>query len=148
MVSDKPFYSTSAILFFVSKSELRSPRIRANRAIFALNNKYKMSKLPKKLAIKLFNTLIALILLYGSEVWGPYLHNDYLSWESSKIERVHTQFIKRLLGCNIQTSNITARGEVGFRPLLLNIIKRVVGYTNSINRLLYTPRLSLSREIK
>ena len=31
--------------------------IRANRAIFALNNK--ISKLPKKLAIKLFNSLIA-----------------------------------------------------------------------------------------
>ena len=79
--------------------------IRANPAIFALNNKYKISKLPKKLAIKLFNSLIAPMLLYGSEVWGPYLDNDYLSWESSKIERVQTQFIKRLLGCNIQTNN-------------------------------------------
>ena len=57
---------------------------------------------------------------------------DYLTWKSSKIERVQTQFIKRLLGCNIQTSNIMARGEVGARPLLLDIIKRVIGYTNSI----------------
>ena len=36
------------------------------------------------------------------------------------------------MGCNIQTSNIMARGEIGVRPLLLYIIKRVVGYTNSI----------------
>lgn len=42
------------------------------------------------------------------------------------------QFIKRLLGCNIQTSNIMASGEIGVRPPLLNIIKRVVGYINSI----------------
>ena len=59
---------------------------------------------------------------------------DYSSWESSKIERVQTQFIKRLMGCSIQTSNLMARGEVGSRPLLLNIIKRVIGYTNSIKQ--------------
>ena len=57
---------------------------------------------------------------------------DYLTWKSSKIERVHTQFIKRLLGCCIQTSNNMARGEIGARPLLLDIIKRVIGYTISI----------------
>ena len=108
--------------------------LRANRAVFALNNKFKISKLPKKLAIKIFNSLITPILLYGSEVWGPFMNYNYLSWESSKIERVQTQFLKRLLGCNIQTSNIMARGEVGIRPLLLNVIKRVVGYTNSIKQ--------------
>ena len=106
--------------------------LRANRALFALNSKYKMSKLPKRLAMKIFNSLITPILLYGSEVWGPFMDYDYLTWKSSKIERVHTQFIKRLLGCCIQTSNIMARGEVGARPLLLDIIKRVIGYTISI----------------
>ena len=104
--------------------------LRANRALFALSSKYKVSKLPKRLAIKIFNALITPILLYGPEVWGPFMDYDYLTWNSSKIERVHTQFIKRLLGCSIQTSNIMARGEVGARPLLLNIIKRVIGYTN------------------
>ena len=91
-----------------------------------------MSKLPERLAIKIFNTLITPILLYGSEVWGPFMDFDYLTWNTSKIERVQTQFIKRLPGCNIQTSNIMARAEVGARPLLLNIIKRIIGYTKSI----------------
>ena len=108
--------------------------LKANRAIFALNNKIKISKLPRRLALKLFNSQITPILLYGSEVWGPYMNYDYLSWELSKIERVQTQFLKRMLGCNIQTSNIMTRGEVGIRPLLLNVIKRVVGYTNSIKQ--------------
>ena len=108
--------------------------LKANRAIFALNNKFKISKLPKKLALKLFNSLITPILLYGSEVSGPYMDYDYHSWEKSKIERVQTQFLKRILGCNIQTSNIMTRGEVGVRPLLLNILKRVIGYTNSIKQ--------------
>ena len=42
--------------------------IRANRAIYALNNKVKLSKLPTKLALKLFSAQIKPILLYGSEV--------------------------------------------------------------------------------
>ena len=106
--------------------------IRANRAVFALNNKMKISNLPTKLALKVFQSQIMPILLYGAEVWGPYMDFDFLSWEKGKIERVQTQFIKRVLGCNIQTSNIMARGEVGMRPLLLNVIKSVVAYTENI----------------
>ena len=47
--------------------------IKANRAIFLIRSKIKLSKLPVKLAIKIFNSQIAPILLYGSEVWGPYM---------------------------------------------------------------------------
>ena len=106
--------------------------IRANRAVFALNNKMKISNLPTKLALKVFQSQIMPILLYGAEVWGPYMDFDFLSWEKGKTERVQTQFIKRVLGCNIQTSNIMIRGEVGMRPLLLNVIKSVVAYTENI----------------
>ena len=70
-----------------------------------------------------------MVLKYGGHIWIM-----ILSWESSKIECVQTQLIKRLLGYNIQTSNIMARGEVGVHLLLLNIIRRVVGYTNNINQ--------------
>ena len=108
--------------------------LKANRTIFALNNKIKISKLPRRLALKLFNSQITPILLYGSEVWGPYMNYDYLSWELSKIERVQTQFLKRMLGCNIQTSNIMTRGEV---------IKRVVCYTFFLYKQLHFQRLRL-----
>ena len=106
--------------------------VKANRAIYALNNRNKISKLPAKLALKLFQAQIAPILLYGAEVWGPYMDYDYISWEISKIERVQTQFLKRVLGCNIQSSNIMVRGEVGVRPLLVDIIGRVVSFVKSI----------------
>ena len=108
--------------------------IRANRAIAALNNKIKISKLPTRLAIKIFNSQIAPILLYGSEVWGPYIDNDYNAWDKNKIERVHTQFLKRVLGCNYHTSNIMTRGEVGVRPLLVEALKKVILYTNNIKK--------------
>ena len=58
--------------------------IRANRAVFALNNKMKISNLPTKLALKVFQSQIMPILLYGAEVWGPYMDLDFLSWEKGE----------------------------------------------------------------
>ena len=106
--------------------------IKTNRAIFALNNKVKLSKLPTRLALKIFQSQLAPILLYGCEVWGPYMDYDWVSWEKSKIEQVHVQFLKRILGCNFKTSNIMTRGEVGVRPLILEIMNRVINYTKSV----------------
>ena len=51
--------------------------IKAKRAIFALNNKIKISLLPTGLTIQIFTTQIVHILLYGAEVWGPYLNFDF-----------------------------------------------------------------------
>ena len=93
--------------------------IKAKRVIYALNRKTKISRYPIKLALKLFDTLIKPILLYGAEVWGPYTDFDYIKWESSKIEMMHTQFLKRAIGCNFQSSNIMTRAELGVRPLLV-----------------------------
>jgi hypothetical protein len=50
----------------------------------------------------------------------------------SKIEQVHVQFLKRILGCNFKTSNIMTRGEVDVRPLILEIMNRVINYTKSV----------------
>jgi hypothetical protein len=107
--------------------------IKAKRAIFALNNKIKLSLLPIQLAIKIFTTQILPILLYGSEVWGAYQKNDYQSWEISETERVLTQFLKRTLGCAIQTPNLMIRSETGTRPLLCNIIRRSLTYIQSLS---------------
>ena len=106
--------------------------IKAKRAIYALNSKIKLTRFPIKLALKLFDTLIKPILLYGAEVWGPYTDFDYIKWESSKIEMTHTQFLKRALGCNFHTSNIMTRGEVGVRPLLIDVNVKAVNYIQNI----------------
>ena len=106
--------------------------IKANRAIFALNNTINLSTFPTKLALKLFYSRISPILLYCSEVWGPYVNQKYTDWDTNKVERVHTQYLKRILGCNYSTSNNMIRGEVGSRPLIADIIKMVVNYTKDI----------------
>ena len=101
---------------------------KTNRAIFALNNKVKISLMPPKLALKIFNAQIVPILLYGSEVWGPYMDYGYDNWDKTKIERTQTLFLKRLLGLSYSTTNNMVRGEVGVRPLIVQVIKRVISY--------------------
>ena len=75
---------------------------KANRAIFSLTSRYKLTKLPLNIAFKLFDTMIMPILLYGSEVWGAYEYNPAKNsdeWGKLSIETVQTQFIKRLNRC-------------------------------------------------
>ena len=64
--------------------------VKARRAIYALNCKVKIFRFLVKLILKLFETLIKPILLYGAEVWGPYTNFNYGNWDSSKIEMTHT----------------------------------------------------------
>ena len=86
---------------------------KANRAIYALNAKVKLNKLPIKTVLYIFDLAIVPILLYACEIWLPYNNFNYDKWESNEIEKTHTQFIKRILGVNRTTTNVLARGEVG-----------------------------------
>ena len=106
--------------------------LKANRAIFSIRSRFKLSSLPTKLAIKIFNSQIVPILLYGSEVWGPYMGHDFKTWDSSKIERTQTKFLKQILGCNFQTSNFMIRGDTGCRPLITQVITRYITYIQNI----------------
>ena len=107
--------------------------IKARRAIFALNNRIKLSMLPARLAIKIFATQIAPILLYGSEIWVPYSNFDFKGWEKCEVEKVHTQFLKRIMGCDIHSSNHMIRGEVGRRPLICDVITRSTLYIKHVD---------------
>ena len=90
---------------------------KANRAIYALNAKIKLNKIPIKTILYIFDLAILPILLYACEIWLPYSNLDWDKWESSGIEKTHTKFIKRLLGVNRSTTNVLVRGEVGRYPL-------------------------------
>ena len=59
---------------------------------------------------------------------------DFEGWDKYKIEQVHTQLIKRILGCNFKTSNIISRGKLGVRPLLIDIIKRTISFMQDIQK--------------
>ena len=66
--------------------------LKAGKVIYALNTRIKLSKIPVRLAMKIFTCQIKPILLYGSEVWGPYNNYNYDTWEYNKIEMIHTQY--------------------------------------------------------
>ena len=105
---------------------------KAKRAIFALSNKIKLSMLPTKLALKVFSSQIVPILLYGAEVWAPYSNVNFCNWDKNILERTQTQFLKRILGCDIHTPNLMIRGELGKYPLLCDIITRSVSFISHI----------------
>ena len=78
--------------------------------------------------IKLFDTCISPILLYGSEVWAPYMNHNCTTWDTTQIEKTHTQFLKRLLGVNRSTTNILVRSELGRHSLQEKIVTRNINY--------------------
>ena len=71
---------------------------------------------------------MAPILTYGSEIWAPYMDHDWKNWDSTPIERTHTQFLKRLLGVNRSTTNVMVRAEMGRHSLQERILKRHLNY--------------------
>lgn len=76
------------------------------------------------LTIRLFDTLIKPILLYGSEVWGiesKPICND-------PIEAVQTKFCKMLLGVNAKATNNACRSELGIFPLRAEMTLRPLKY--------------------
>ena len=60
---------------------------KAKRAIYAMNSKMNLRFLSVKTLLKLFESLICPILLYGSEVWEPYLNQDNETWDANPIEK-------------------------------------------------------------
>ena len=83
---------------------------------------YKFHKLLVNMALKRFDSLILPILLYGSEFWNPYRGYYFSTWDKTEAERVHLQFLKRLLRVlNISTGNVMVRAELGRYSLKLKL---------------------------
>ena len=106
---------------------------KATRALFAVNIRYKLHKLPVHIALELFDSLIVPILLYGCEIWSPYDDHNFMTWDKTDIEKVNTQFLKRLLGVNVSTTNVMIRSETGRYPLKLKVDSKAVGFIKYIN---------------
>ena len=78
----------------------------AQKSIFRLNSYlYKFTDISPYHRLELFDKLVAPILNYSAEVW------DFC--KADKIEVVHLQFCKRLLGIKQCTQNDFVYGELG-----------------------------------
>ena len=76
--------------------------------------------IPIDLQLKLFDSLVEPILLYGAEVWG--FENILL------LERLHLQFCKKILQVRASTPNYMVCGELGRLPLSIKVKMRMVSY--------------------
>ena len=99
-----------------------------------MNSTINLRFLSIKSQIKLFDSLICPILFYGSEVWERFVNQSDDKWDNSEIEKVHTQFLKIILGVNRSTSNIMVRADLGRYPLRSRILSRNIRYLKQIKQ--------------
>ena len=102
--------------------------VKANRALFSLKTNLNLMKMPIKLLLKIFDTMIVPILLYGAEVWIPSGKFTPEKWDKTTIEKQHTSLLEQILGLNRSIQNNWVRAEFGRLPLLVNTHARVWNY--------------------
>jgi hypothetical protein len=93
---------------------------KARKALFSLFNKTAKVAMDIDTMIKLFDSMIAPILLYGCEIWG-YEKLDLL-------EVFHRKFLRRLLQVHKRTANCMVYGELGRYEMKYVIWKRMANY--------------------
>ena len=92
----------------------------ASKALYALSNVLNDNVLLVQDKLKLFDSIILPILMYGSEIWGFCRSDD--------IEKVHLRFLKQILDVRKQTSNVAVYGELGRFPLFVLRKIRILKY--------------------
>ena len=65
---------------------LRDLSVKANRALFGLKTNLNLMKMPIKLLLKIYDTMVAHILLYGAEVWAESCIFTPDQWDKTEIE--------------------------------------------------------------
>ena len=93
-------------------------REKARRAFYAIKKSTHVD-IPIRTWLKIFQSVIEPIALYGSEVWGPLTKNDFGKWEKHPMEIMHAEFCKRILRVQRKTPNNACRAELA-RPIPSN----------------------------
>lgn len=90
------------------------------KALFCLMKEVKTHNFNPCTLLSLFDTYVSPVLNYCSEVWGY--------TKAQEIEKVHTMFLKRLLGVKRSTSNDMVYCETGRLPLIVQRQFHMVKY--------------------
>uniref|UniRef100_A0A8K9V0N5 Reverse transcriptase domain-containing protein n=1 Tax=Oncorhynchus mykiss TaxID=8022 RepID=A0A8K9V0N5_ONCMY len=86
-------------------------RNKARRAFYAIKRNIHFNK-PIRIWLKILESVIEPIALYGCEVWGPLTNQDFTKWDKHQIETLHE--------------------ELGRYPLIIKIQKRDVKFYNHL----------------
>ena len=98
------------------------------KALYAIKRKLQKIVKPIKIWLKIFDSVIQPIALYGSEVWGPLSQQNYSKWDKHPIETLHVEFCRNILKIQRKTPNNACRAELGHYPLMINIQKRALKF--------------------
>ena len=94
----------------------------ANRAIFSVQGYlYSLNQTPPPISMKLFDTLVAPIIEYGSEIWSMCSSYDSL-------ETLYLRFLKCSLGVRPQTPTAAILGDLGRYPLHVRLQVKAVKF--------------------
>ena len=106
-------------------------RDKARRAFYAIKRNIKID-IPTKTWLKMLDSVIEPISLYGCEIWGPLANQDLEKWDKHQIETLHTEFCKSILRVQRKTPNNACRAELGRYPLIIKIKKRAFKFYNHL----------------
>ena len=126
---------------------LNNLTVKANRALFSLKTNLNLLKMPIKLLLKIFDTMIEPILLYGAEIWVPAGKYTCDKWDKTEIEQQHTWLLKQTLGLNRSVPNNMVRAKFVRMPLIMNAHARVWNYIKYLKKKVEKPLVQKSYEI-
>lgn len=114
----------------------------SQKSLFCIYKLIRNEYIPIDILLKMFDSMIEPILLYGSEVWG---------FENVKIiEQIHLKFCKRILKVRNSTPNFMVYGELCTFPLEIRIKLRMISFwvklvqnEKKLSSILYRLMLSL-----
>ncbi len=113
-------------------------KLKGMRAMFKLLSSLKSANINNgPINIKLFDSTVKPILMYGSQVWGQQLLSyiskpDFGKFDKLPFEQIQNKLCKYSLSVRKNTSNIATRAELGRYPVLLNIAVLAVKYWSTI----------------
>ena len=114
--------------FFSANGKFAKTKSRAieqgRKAMFSILKKSRKLNLPVDILLQLFDSMVAPILLYGSEVWG---YED-----NSIIESLYLSFYKMILKVKKSTPSCILYGELGRYPVDVFIKSRMIGFWKRI----------------
>ena len=106
-------FSYLATLFnYNGKFNVTQKHIQGKKALFCLMKEVPKHNFNVPTSLSLFDTYVSPVLNYWSELWG------YM--KAQEIEKIHTMFLKRLLGVKRSQSNDIIYSEIGGLPLIVN----------------------------
>ena len=122
------FYSTHAFSDDAGKARAAT----AARAQGALHRRcYQLGITDPTLQMRLHDVLVRPSLLYGVEMWGP----NSFGAPGSKIDKVHRDFLRRVLGACSRASTDIVMAELGRFPIAVDAKLQLARFWNRLNDL-------------